>query len=1085
MTYDISVGRGREGPDGPPPVQSIRAPVTEKMLLDWAGPKKFEEGCAVFRRDVVTDVEYRAPVATGLICSGNRQLRTSFRLRQDGTVENLCPCYDNRERGIICSHVVALGMALRRDLNDPSVLERRAEEERRARAAAAADEHRYLRRARAGDPGAPPARLEIRLTEDGISGWMQNRIPVEVRVHARGAVHTPEEMAGRSLRWTEADDALLYVLEDIAGGPVPGVLAMGRADFCNLLDLMRGRSLASPSGPVEVRGDKLALRLRVNWVPASGELALMLEPEEIAARGRPWRYIAHRKAVWAFDGAVLRPATPALPEPMHAVYAQTVLIPRIAVPRFLRVELPTLARLLPVESEVTADLFSIEPARPVFRLVLRGSPASLSGSLYAEYDGVRLVAGKQDPAGDFAIPDPADVLRYTVRSLDAEAEALRRLGAAGMPGESGDRLEPMIGERITVNFLSRQVPALRRAGWHVDLSGRAAAFLDETPYATPVVRITRAADARWFEVEFAYEDGRGGSLTSAEIAHALRMGDSFVDQKGRRLLFDTAAIESLHEVFEDCATSDGSRPGTFRVSGLYAAYIKSALHALDGVDIEADSGWRAAVEQMSSHAPAAELPMDLPAGLRERLRPYQLEGVRWLRYLEQCQFAGILADEMGLGKTIQTLAWLSLSRLLPEARSLPALIVCPTSLVDNWAEEAERFTPGLKVRILAGLDRHQRWDARDGAQLWITSYALMRRDIDRYDGHEFSVVVLDEAQHIKNRSTRNAQSAKRLKARHRLVLTGTPMENSVSDLWSIMDFLMPGYLGSHEKFRHRYEQRIAAGGEGGDQAQARLRYKLQPFLMRRLKRDVARELPPKVQRVAYCSLTGDQQRVYAELLEHSRRRVTELVGERGFESSRMEILRLLLRLRQTCCHLGLLKADGLHSDAPSAKADLLMELLQEAIDGGHRVLVFSQFVSMLTLLRQELAARQWAYCYLDGATQDRMDVVRRFNSDRSIPLFLISLKAGGTGLNLTGADMVIHFDPWWNPAVEDQATDRAYRIGQQRMVYSVKLIARGTVEERVLAMQQRKQQMIDATIRAGGEPLHRMSWEDVKNLLEI
>ncbi len=1087
MSYDISVPGQRNGSEGSPsaPVSTIRSPVTEKMLLDWAGQKKFEEGCAVFRRDTITDVEYRPPVATGLISTGSRQLRTSFRLRKDGSVENLCPCYDSRERGIICSHVVALGMALRRDLNDPTVLERRAEEERRARAAAAADEHRYLRRARAQDSQAPAARLGLELSDQWISDWSMNQLTARVRIHANGGWHAPEDLAGRAFRWSEADDAVLYVLEDIAAGPVTSSLTMSRADFCNVLALMRGRALSTPLGPISVSTEKLPLRLRVNWVPSSGELALMLEPTDAAVRGRPWKFLAHRRTVWAFDGSVLRPATPVLPEPMHAVYSQTVLIPRMAIPRFLRVELPALGSLLPVESEVTPELFTIEPAMPVFHLALRGSPASLSGALYAEYAGVRLVAGKQDPAGDFAIPDPSDVLRYTVRSMDAETAALRRMASAGMGGMTGDRLEPMIGERVTVNFLARHIPALRRAGWKIELTGRAATFLDETPFATPVVRITRGGDARGFEVEFTYEDGRGGSLTSAEIAQALRMGDSFVDKKGRRLLFDTAAIEALREVFEDCATSDGSRPGTFRVSGMYASYIKSALHALEGVDIEADASWRAAVEQMSSHQPPAELPMGLPAGLRERLRPYQLEGVHWMRYLEHCQFAGILADEMGLGKTIQTLAWLSQARLLPEAQHQPALIVCPTSLVENWAEEAARFTPGLKVKILAGLDRHQHWDAQDGAQLWITSYALMRRDIERYDGREFSVVVLDEAQHIKNRATQNAQAAKRLRAHHRLVLTGTPMENSVSDLWSIMDFLMPGYLGPHEAFRRKYEQRIANGGEEGEQAQSRLRYKLQPFLLRRLKRDVARELPPKMQRVAYCALTADQQRVYAEWLDHSRRRVTELVGERGFEASRMEILRLLLRLRQTCCHLGLLKMEGLQSEAPSGKTDLLLELLQEAIDGGHRVLVFSQFVSMLTLLRQELAAKGWTYCYLDGATENRMDVVRQFNADRTIPLFLISLKAGGTGLNLTGADMVVHFDPWWNPAVEDQATDRVYRIGQQRMVYSVKLIARGTVEERVLAMQQRKQKLIDATIQAGGEPLHRMNWDDVKNLLDI
>jgi len=539
----------------------------------------------------------------------------------------------------------------------------------------------------------------------------------------------------------------------------------------------------------------------------------------------------------------------------------------------------------------------------------------------------------------------------------------------------------------------------------------------------------------------------------------------------------------MQEVFDDCASADGARPGAFRLASVHAAYVRDSLNLLDGVDIEADASWRDAVGRQSGRIAAA--PVEIAEPLGSMLRPYQREGSAWLRGLEQCGFAGILADEMGLGKTIQALAWLRMERVDPDARGQSALIVCPTSLIENWAEEAARFAPELRVRLLSGADRHDRWPEEGEADVLVTSYALLRRDLDRHLARRYSIVILDEAQHIKNRATRNAISAKQLKAAHRLVLTGTPMENSVTDLWSVMDFLMPGYLGGADAFRRRYEQPISAGAEEGEAALARLRRKLRPFLMRRMKRDVARELPPKIERVATCALSADQQRVYAELIESSRRRIADSVAAHGFERSRMEILRTLLRLRQVCCHLDLLRLDDLCAEAPSAKMDLLLELLDEALDGGHRVLLFSQFVSMLTILRAELDRRQWRYCYLDGATQNRLAEVKRFNADRRIPVFLISLKAGGSGLNLVGADMVIHYDPWWNPAVEDQATDRAYRIGQHRTVYSVKLIARDTVEERVVALQRRKQKLIDAAVEAGGAAIGRMTWDDVKEILDL
>ena len=367
----------------------------------------------------------------------------------------------------------------------------------------------------------------------------------------------------------------------------------------------------------------------------------------------------------------------------------------------------------------------------------------------------------------------------------------------------------------------------------------------------------------------------------------------------------------------------------------------------------------------------------------------------------------------------------------------------------------------------------------------VTSYALLRRDIDQYTRHEFSAIILDEAQHIKNRSTQNAIAAKKLRALHRLVLTGTPIENSVSDLWSIMDFLMPGYMGRHEAFRQNYELPIARGGPDGEFSQMKLRRKLQPFLLRRMKKDVAADLPPKIQKVASCMLTADQYAVYRELVESSRRRLTDMVASVGFQKSRMEVFKTLMRLRQTCCHLDLLKLEGLASKAPSGKLDMFMELIDEAMDGGHRILVFSQFVSMLSILRREMEQQGIRYCYLDGATKDRLAVVQSFNVDRDIPVFLISLKAGGTGLNLTGADMVVHFDPWWNPAVEDQASDRAHRIGQKRTVYCVKLITKGTVEEKVLAMQEKKRLVIDAALASDEQVMGKMTWEDVQELLTL
>ena len=746
-------------------------------------------------------------------------------------------------------------------------------------------------------------------------------------------------------------------------------------------------------------------------------------------------------------------------------------------------ELPLLAKHVTIESDISIDLFSIEPAQPIFRLEVHGSPASLSAVLYARYGDLELIAFKPDSREHFAIPDPDDIMRYNARNRHAERLALDLLAELDLIGTVGDNLSSIVGERNVLNFLGASVPLLKRMGWIVEMHGKIAPQFESLDFAMPVVKIDESSGSNSFEVGFNFEDTSGSSISSADVRRALNKGDSYLDYNGRRVLIDRNAVESMLSVFEDCDSTDGSAPGQFRLSNIYAPFVKSSLNAIDGIDVDEPPLWRTRTEQTNRVMKMKAVPLTTP--LAAKLRPYQIEGLNWLRFMEENSFCGLLADEMGLGKTLQTLAWLQLERVNPDARGRPALIVCPTSLVYNWTDEIAKFCPEMKALPISGANRHSLWERIEEADIVLTSYALLRRDIERYMEFDFSAAILDEAQHIKNRSTSNAKAAKQIQAYNRLVLTGTPVENSVADIWSIMDFLMPGYLGKHQHFRANYELPIARGGPDADIAQMKLRRKLHPFMLRRLKKDVAQDLPPKIKSVQSCALSPDQRVVYKEILQDTQRKIKDMVAAKGFNSCRMQIFSLMLKLRQICCHLDLLKLDGLNAERPSAKMELFFELVNEAIDGGHRILVFSQFVTMLHILRNQLKARGIEFCYLDGSTKDRMDQVHRFNTQRKIPIFLISLKAGGTGLNLTGADMVIHYDPWWNPAVEEQATDRAYRIGQQRTVYSVKLITKGTIEEKVLEMQQKKQAVIDATVESDEEMPTTMSWEDVQELLEL
>ncbi len=467
-------------------------------------------------------------------------------------------------------------------------------------------------------------------------------------------------------------------------------------------------------------------------------------------------------------------------------------------------------------------------------------------------------------------------------------------------------------------------------------------------------------------------------------------------------------------------------------------------------------------------------PLEPPSGFQGELRPYQKEGLGWFAFLEEVGFGGCLADDMGLGKTIQVLALLESRREKGVGR--PSLVVVPRSLLFNWREEARRFTPRLRVIDHTGADRKRQQPDFSDADLVLTTYGTLRRDIGHLSGTAFDYVVLDEAQAIKNSSTQAARAVRLLHSSHRLALSGTPIENHLGELWSLFEFLNPGMLGRAAAFR-----RSAMTRGGDDASRELLRRALRPFILRRTKAQVARDLPEKVEQTVFCDLEARQRKLYDELRDFYRESLLGKLDSDGLRRSRIQVLEALLRLRQAACHPGLI--DPARRGHASAKLDVLIPEIQVVLEEGHKALVFSQFTSMLSIVRERLEELGIDYGYLDGKSRDRQQQVERFQSDPDRKLFLISLRAGGLGLNLTAAEYVFLLDPWWNPAVEAQAIDRAHRIGQQRNVFAYRLVARDTVEEKILELQGSKRDLADAIINEDNSVLGNLSLEDLELLL--
>ena len=1048
--------------------------LSEKKLKDWAGWKAFRDGQSLFERGVVEKVTIDDPFVIGQLNLGPRGMRSKFEILSNGLVENHCPCRDNQERGLICCHLVAMGLSLLSKNNDNKVngrVERIAKSAKGIR----------VRRARKSTPGAIHAELLLEISENWIDEIDKSSVSIDIYIIEKNKKYPiidikPEQ----AIYFRKNDNQLLELLEKFNDGLVSFSKRYSNFQFVEILKLSNNENILIKNSEnfLNLDNNSINYSLLVNLDKDNGELFLNLHFEQELFNPT---FLLGENEGWIISNNNLFFIDYVLPNQLRAIYKKTLRISRVNVPSFIISELVKIEKDITIESDITPDLFYMKPAKPSFRLLIKGSPASLSAKLFANYDNYELVAGRADRKGNFAIPDANDLLKYRIRNMIAEKNAVEKLQTVGFIGRAGDTLKNIEGVNEVLNFLGSGVPKIQRLGWIVELEGRVKPFVEKTKVITPRVNISENSDGSYFDINYEYIS-ENASIKESDIKKALELGNSFIEYKGKTILLDGDAIMQALEVFQDCLPNNLDQ-SKVNLESIYGSYVYSTLDSLDGIEVTASKKWMEKAKTLNDQDVLKNI--DLSKNLKCSLRKYQKDGVNWLRFLENRGFCGILADEMGLGKTVQTLAWLQLDRSEKNQKNLPALIICPTSLVENWAEEVKRFTPDKSILVLQGSDRHKDWKNIPNYNIIITSYALMRRDIDKHLDFTYSVAILDEAQQIKNRTTQNALAAKKIQANHRLVLSGTPIENSVTDLWSIMDFLMPGYLGDHKTFHEKYELPIIHGGTEGDLAQIKLKRKLHPFLLRRLKKHVAKDLPPKIERIASCKLTADQLLVYQQLLNASKNRIEKMVEKDGFNKSRMEILKTLLRLRQTCNHIDLLHLKDVKSKNPSGKMDLFFSLLNEAIDSSHRILVFSQFTGMLSILKNELEKKDIKYCYLDGSTKNRQDIVKLFNRDHSIPVFLMSLKAGGTGLNLTGADMVIHFDPWWNPAVENQATDRAHRIGQKRTVYSVKLITKGTIEEKVVALQESKKNIIDSTLTTDDQVMQKLTWEDVQNLLEL
>ena len=789
------------------------------------------------------------------------------------------------------------------------------------------------------------------------------------------------------------------------------------------------------------------------------------------------RYFSRQLKWGRYKNVIFPTTTPVSALPQSLIKASFTDVKDADGAKFLYEELPKLKKVMKVTVSETIEKLFLEQKPPI-NVVKLGLDydGSLKAELEFDYDGTRVPYSKHTEKTPYVtIKKPKEDLLYWVKRNPAHEEAAYNMLLAC-------KFAPM----QTNNLALEKENAIDFYNYYIQQAGDGWVFEEKDDMS--FFKLTKDPFELCADIDFAVDStdsfelelyGRvGEEIIPFDDVYALTIDNSkYV--RIRNLGFAEVPTMDIYSLMRAFNTFDVYKNDENRyIVKTYRAGLISEMENL-GLKLKMSRRFNKFWKQISTFS-TMDVP-SLPKGIKAEFREYQTRGFGWLWFMYQYGLNGILADDMGLGKTLQALALIQKAK--EKNKKAPNLVICPTSVVFNWENEIEKFAPGLSCLKLSGTERKELFKEIPKYDVVITSYALVRRDIAKLKKHEFRYVILDESQNIKNADSITAQSVKQLNCRHKLALSGTPIENRLEELWSIFDFLMPGFLFDKNEFNYRYVTPIM---EREDKTvEKRLKSQIYPFILRRMKRDVAKDLPDKIENVAYCELTPEQKDFYMEVMDSTREELFKSIEEKGIEKSRMSIFSALLRLRQICCHPRLYDKENIKGIKDSGKFEQLKSMLEEIISEKHRVLLFSQFVDMLDIIKEWLTKEGIKHEYLTGSTKDRQEVVERFNSDPTIPIFLISLKAGGTGLNLTGADYVIHYDPWWNPAVEDQATDRAYRIGQTKKVFVYRMITKGTVEEKIQKLKSRKRDLVDSVISVDRNIGKSLTYEDLKDIFSL
>ncbi len=1050
-----------ETPDAPPANDA-------KWLLrlrDQVQPTTFKKGREYAESQNVQGITREADLIRGKVTgTSTRAYEVEvYRVPGDG-VDSRCNCESWNKYGPHCKHVVAVALAYlaqQREANrtfepepppDPVSLPALAKLETWLGLSALPDyEFLYRIAPTHGPQGGRQWVVDVRRVDAQAKG------PVQVkRLLTAGTRIAPadERVFTELAKHEQRYDARILLTDD---------------DLADLVDILKHRRVIYRGTPLtfstEPARPQIHLVSRPDGAAATIELFL---PDGSSAGLKDCLLLAGRRTFALFTQTLF----PVEPEFPPRLLRKWLLEPTMSFPpgQLDRVLTFFAAHLPRFRMTLKADGVEVEEAsEPKFLLTLEGTPEQISGRLAARYGHTTVPVSPTATHLGYASGTGENSKKLYRRREADEKAAGKLLLEKGFKFDTHQGTFEASGD-AAIEFWAQ---GLKELPDHWDRFGAEKTKIRVRPKLKPRIRVGMSG-VNWFELEadFATDDQ---AVDLGAVRMWLDSGRKYIELKdGTFAEADAAELRRAADLLEEA----GALPGKTKTRlPLYQAVALDLLADLSTAEIEGKA--RKAIMELRDTAGVPKIAT--PPGLDATLRHYQEAGLSWLWFLHRHGLSGILADDMGLGKTIQALALLQKAK--NDEGNKPSLVVAPTSVLANWEREAEKFTPGIKSFVWHGADRKERVDQLASMDLVLTSYALIRRDVNELSKIPFRYVILDEAQNIKNADSATAQACKSIPSEARLALTGTPLENRLSELWSIFDFVMPGFLGSASTFGERYEQPIQVAGDL--ETRERLKRRIHPFILRRLKTEVAKDLPPKTESVAYCEMNPGQAALYREVLEESKKKVYDTMAKVGFNRSRVSILAALMKLRQVCCDPRLLKLPPGTVLAESAKLERFGELVDDLVAEGHRALVFSQFVEMLELLKQWADKRGLTYQSLDGRTKDRMARVDKFNAPDGPPLFFISLKAGGTGLNLTAADYVIHYDPWWNPAVEDQATDRTHRIGQTKAVISYKMITRGTVEEKILSLQKRKKDLAAGVLGQDADMGKTLTEQDVHELFNI